>query len=309
VPFFLGIDGGGTKTRSVLGDENTVLATGSGSGCSVLRVGEACVRDSLACAIHEACVQGGVSPRQIACTCAGVTGAGDDDVAGAVQRLLSEIVGGAVEVVGDMEVALESAFGDGPGVVVVAGTGSISYGRNAKAEIARAGGWGRMISDEGSGHWIGVEALRTSLRAKDAGEDPTLLCGLMDALGASSVHDLAVRVNANPAQDFALLFPVVLSAADEGDPIAIDLLDRSGRELAVPVAAVARKLFPGGEEVAIATHGGVFASSARVAASFKQTLPGLCPQACFVDAVVNPALGALQRARRQFGSVNQQSSR
>ena len=65
MPFFLGIDGGGTKTRCVIGNENSVLATGSGSGCNIVRVGEACARDSLSGAIHEACVQAGLSPQQI----------------------------------------------------------------------------------------------------------------------------------------------------------------------------------------------------------------------------------------------------
>jgi len=75
VPFFLGIDGGGTKTRCVIGDDKSVLAAGSGSGCNIVRVGEACARDSLSAAIHEACAQAGVSPQQIARTCAGVAGA------------------------------------------------------------------------------------------------------------------------------------------------------------------------------------------------------------------------------------------
>jgi len=144
VTFFLGIDGGGTKTRCVLGDQTSVLGTGIGSGCSILRVGEACARDSLAGAIHEACVSAGVSPHQISRTCAGIAGAGDDGVASRLQRLLIEILGGAIEVIGDMEVALESAFDGGPGIVVVAGTGSIAFGRNEQGDTARAGGWGRM---------------------------------------------------------------------------------------------------------------------------------------------------------------------
>lgn len=299
--YFLGIDGGGTKTRCVLGNDDSILGTGTGSGCSILRVGEACARDSLAGAIHEACVSAGVSPQAISRTCAGVTGAADDGIASLVQRLLIEIIGGAIEVIGDMEVALESAFGGGPGIVLIAGTGSIAYGRNHQGETARAGGWGRLISDEGSGHWIGVEALRASLRAYDAGYNPRLLRKLMESLGARSVHDLAVRVNSDPAQDFASLFPVVLAAAEAGDPIGTDLLDRAGRELGVPVGAVAAQLFSGVEHVPVATHGGVFASSDRVKKAFAAQARNLCPMAELLDVAVDPALGALQRARREFG--------
>jgi N-acetylglucosamine kinase-like BadF-type ATPase len=264
-------------------------------------VGEACALDSLAGAIHEACVSAGISPQQISRTCAGVTGAADDGIASLVQRLLIDVIGGAIEVIGDMEVALESAFAGGPGIVLIAGTGSIAYGRNHQAETARAGGWGRLISDEGSGHWIGVEALRASLHAYDAGYNPRLLRKLMELLGARSVHDLAVRVNSNAAQDFASLFPVVLSAADAGDPIATDLLDRAGRELAVPVSAVAKQLFSAAEPVPVATHGGVFASSERTKKAFETEIRAICPMADLLEITIDPAMGALQRARREFG--------
>lgn len=299
--FFLGIDGGGTKTRCVLGDENSILGTGTGSGCSILRVGEACARDSLAGAIREACVQAGISPQQISRTCAGVTGAADDGIASLLQRLLIEVIGGAIEVIGDMEIAWESAFGGGPGIILIAGTGSIAFGRNDRGESLRAGGWGRLISDEGSGHWIVIEALRASLRAYDAGHNPRLLRKLMESLEARSVHDLAVRVNANAAQDFASHFPVVLAAAEAGDPIATDLLDRAGRELAVPVSAIATQLFPGFGQVCVAIHGGVFAGSDRVRNAFAAGLKVLCSRAQVLDGAIDPALGALNRARREFG--------
>ena len=299
--YFLGIDGGGSKTRCVLGDDDSILGTGTSSGCSILRVGEACARDSLAGAIHEACVQAGVSPLQISRTCAGITGAADDGMASLVQRLLIEIIGGAIEVIGDMEIALESAFAGGPGIVLIAGTGAIAYGRNERGESLRAGGWGRMISDEGSGHWVVIEALRQSLHAYDAGQNPRLLRKLMNVLEARSVHDLAVRVNANAAQDFASHFPVVLAAADAGDPIATNLLDRAGRELALPVSSIATQLFPARERVCVATHGGVLAGSARVRTSFGAELKRLCSSAQVLDTAIDPALGALNRARREFG--------
>jgi glucosamine kinase len=308
VTFFLGIDGGGTKTRCLLGDEHSILASGSAGGCNIVRVGEACARDSLSGAIHEACVQAGVSPQQIARTCAGIAGAGDDGVASLVQRLLIEILGGAIEVIGDMEVALESAFAGGPGVVVIAGTGSIVYGKNDRGEQTRAGGWGRMVSDEGSGHWIGVEAVRAALRARDAGEDSVLLLDLMAALGAGTVHDLVVRVNATPAPDFAALFPIVLAAAEHGDPEALDVLNRAGCELAKTAAVAISKLF-GNDDAPVATHGGVFAGSATVKQAFAQHLRALCPRALVIDTAIDPALGALQRARHEFGVWHKQDNR
>lgn len=301
MPLFLGIDGGGTKTRCVVGDATSVLGTGSGSGSNIVRLGEACARDSLSGAIHEACVQAGISPWQIDRTCAGLAGAGDDGIASLAQRLMIEIVGGAIEVIGDMEIALESAFGGGAGVIVIAGTGSIAYGRNSKGETARAGGWGRVISDEGSGHWIALEGIKASLREHDRGEDSYLLRELMIALGTSDVNDLAARSNADPLPEFAPLFPLVVVAAEGGDATAIKVLDQAGRELAGTAAAVVRRLFGDAEVVPIATHGGVFTGSARVKGIFDAELRRACPHARSVDCEVNPVMGALERARREFG--------
>lgn len=278
-----------------------MLATGSGSGCNIVRVGEACARDSLSAAIHEACVQAGVSPQQIARTCAGVAGAADDGVASRVQRVLIEIVGGAIEVIGDMEIALESAFGGAAGVIMIAGTGAIAFGRNDRGESARAGGWGRLISDEGSGHWIGAQAIGAALREHDGGNRSLLLDKLMAALEVGNVHDLAVRANSDPVPEFARLFPMVAAAEESGDPTAIEVLERAGVELAATAEIVIGRLFVDSEPVPVATHGGVFAGSVLVKEAFRAELRRLCPGATYIDAEVDPALGALEIARREFG--------
>ena len=305
MPFFLGIDGGGTKTRCLLGDDKSVLGTGTGSGCNVLRVGEACARDSLVAAIHEACVSGGVSPQKISRTCAGISGAADDGIASLVQRLLIEIVGGAIEVLGDMKVAMEAAFGGGPGVIVIAGTGSIAYGRNASGEKARAGGWGRVVSDEGAGHWIAARAFAAGLRARDEGRNSELLQALMSALDVRSAEDLVVKLNEDPVRDYAPLFPVVLASADASDADAIAVLQSAANELAKLAQVLVKRLF-GAEEVAVAVHGGVFASSAVVKQSFERHLRELCPSARCIPGEFDPALGALARARREFGVWHRQ---
>ena len=299
--FFLGIDGGGTKTRCVLGDENSVLALGTASGCSVLRVGEACARDSLAGAIHEACVQAGVSPKQIARTCAGIAGAGDDGIASVLQRLLIEIVAGAIEVIGDMEVALESAFGGGPGIVVIAGTGSIVFGRNEGGETSRAGGWGRILCDEGSAHWIVIKAIHSALHELDRGRGPCLLNDLLAFLDLRTPSDLVVYAGGSPTPEFAPALPVVLAAAERGDDIACAVLRNAGLELAGQACIVAQRLFHHAPEIPIAAHGGVFAGSAIVRSAFTDTVLENCQRSRVLGVVVDPAMGALQRARREFG--------
>src|SRR2546423_4016095 len=111
MPFFLGIDGGGTKTRCVLGDEDSQLGAGSSSSSKVQRVGKACARDALSAAVHEACVQAGGFPRQIVCTFAGITRTPRPEIAGVMRDLVISIVGGQVEIVGDVDIAFEDSFG------------------------------------------------------------------------------------------------------------------------------------------------------------------------------------------------------
>lgn len=299
MPFFLGIDGGGTKTRCVVGDKKSRLGAGNSSSSKVQRVGEACARDALSAAVQGACREANISPKQIVRTCAGITGAARPEIAGVMRDLVSNIVGGQVEIIGDIEIAFEDAFRSGPGVMMIAGTGSIVCGKNEKGETARAGGWGYPISDEGSGQWIGVEAVRAALHARDRGQTSELLNDLIGELGANSFEDFIVRLNANPPVDFATLFPTVLAASDKGNSVAAEVLTRAGQELAAMAASVIERLFHG-QSIAVATHGGVLASSAIVRKYLVQELTARHPKVEVLDREVDPARGALERARREF---------
>jgi len=299
MPFFLGIDGGGSKTRCVVGDEKSELGRATSSSSKVQRVGEACARDALAGAVHEACVHAGISPRQIVRSCAGITGAGRPEIAGVMRDLMSSIVGGQVEIVGDIEIAFEDGFGSGPGVMLIAGTGSIAFGKNKKGESARAGGWGYPISDDGSGQWIGAEAVREVLRACDRDQPAGLLNDLIEKLSASSFEDFIVRLNANPPVNFAALFPTVLAASDKGDSVASEILTRAGRELADIAGIVIERLFHE-QSVSVATHGGVLTSSTLVRESFARELRARHRRVELLGREIDPARGALERARREF---------
>ena len=212
---------------------------------------------------------------------------------------MTSIVGGQVEIVGDIEIAFEDAFGSSSGVMLIAGTGSIAFGRNGNGESARAGGWGYPVSDEGSGQWIGTEAVRAVLHMRDRGQSSELLHDLMERLAASSFEDLIVRLNANPPVDFATLFPTVLAAAEKGHQVAIEILTRAGRELSAMAGTVIERLFRE-QSVSVAIHGGVFASSEIVRKSFAQEIKLNYREAILLGREVDPARGALERARREF---------
>jgi glucosamine kinase len=301
VSIFLGIDGGGSKTLCVIGDQNSVWGTGTSAGSNVVRVGEARAQESLGAAIRQACAAANISPSRIEKTCVGIAGGALPEIAEVVRRLVSGFVTGEVAVVGDMVIAMEAAFGSGPGVIVNAGTGSIAYGRNSAGQTARAGGWGFAISDEGSGHWIGRSAVAASMRAFDeAGAERAgpLLEGIMKSWGVNARDRMVVAANGSPSPNFAALLRTVLSAADSGDAAARAVLTQAGVELATLAKIVIVRLFGDAVPVPVAVLGGVFRNCGLVQQVFYDRLRAAFPQILPKATPVDPAKGALELARR-----------
>lgn len=294
---FLGIDGGGSKTSCVIGDETSLLGSGTAGPSNVVRVGEKQAGESIDAALHQACTAANVSPAQIQKTCVGVAGGARPETAAMVRRLVSGLVPGEIEVVGDMVIALEAAWSGRPGIVVIAGTGSIAYGRNSSGQTARAGGWGFAISDEGSGHWIGRTAVAAAMRAYDEERSTLLLDRIMSAWVVSTPEQMILAANATPPPDFAALMGVVLLAADAGDRTALAILSKAGTQLAALAKIVITRL-SAKDAAPVAMSGGVFRNSALVRQVFYNTLRSEFPGAVIKQEIVDPVNGALEIARR-----------
>jgi N-acetylglucosamine kinase-like BadF-type ATPase len=323
VPYYLGIDGGGSKTTCAVGDATSLLATGTAGPSNVVRVGEARARESLQQAVRQSCAVAGITPQQIERVCIGAAGAGRPEISKLVRGILAEILSGEmlgqiiyghIQVVGDAQIALEAAFGSGAGVIVIAGTGSIACGRDREGRTARAGGWGFAISDEGSAHWIGRAALSAALRSIDRGDDQNagpvaaLLRELMKVWNLGSREDLVRAANFNGEDipgctpEFAAFFPVVLAAAGAGDALAQRVLTTAAGELAQLAAIVVHRLFPERQSsdsaaVPMAMAGGVFRHAAMVRELFYNDVRKQHPHVVLNSAVVEPVHGALQMAR------------
>jgi N-acetylglucosamine kinase-like BadF-type ATPase len=301
VPYYLGIDGGGTKTTCAVGDETRLLASTTAGPSNIVRVGEARARESLKQAVHKACEDAGILPENVTRTCVGGSGAAHPELGAIVRGILAEILPTPIDVVGDMEIALEAAFADGPGVILIAGTGSIAYGRDKNGETLRAGGWGFEIGDEGSAHWIGRATVNAILRASDrdgdAAASSTLAKSLFKTWGVSSFSDLARAANSIPPPDFAALFSTVAASSDD---VAREVLGKAGRELAEVAAVVIGRLFDadGIPTVPVAMTGGVFRHAAPVREAFYNELQKLEPRAQVISQIVDPVEGALRMARK-----------
>jgi N-acetylglucosamine kinase-like BadF-type ATPase len=303
VAYYLGIDGGGTKTTCAVGDESRLLAVAPAGPSNIVRVGEGEARQSLQQSVRQACAAAGIAPAEVSRTCVGGAGAARPELAEIVRSSLAEILSTPIDVVGDMQIALEAAFDTGPGVIVIAGTGSIAYGRDRQGMTARAGGWGFAIGDEGSAHWIGRAAVSAILRASDLRESSEELThspfatALFKAWGVTSLVDLARAANSIPPPNFAALFPVV---ADSSDDLAVQILTNAGRELAQNAAVVICRLFHKNEAVCVpvAMIGGVFRHAPLVREVFYNELRTLDSRAEVNPHVVEPVEGALRMARR-----------
>jgi glucosamine kinase len=306
VPYYLGVDGGGTKTTCAVGDDSHLIATATAGPSNIVRVGEAQARESLQQSVRQACAAAGITPAQVSHTCVGGAGAARPELAETVRRSLAEILPTPIDVVGDMQIALEAAFDTGPGVIVNSGTGSFAYGRDQQGTAVRAGGWGFAIGDEGSAHWIGRAAVSAVLRASDPRDgssasdslrESSLSAALLKTWGVTSLIDLARAANSIPPPDFAALFPPVAGSQDE---LATQVLRNAGRELANVAAVVIGHLFAKGHaaSVPVAMTGGVFRHAALVRQVFYNELRKLDPRAEVNPQVVEPVEGALRMARR-----------
>jgi N-acetylglucosamine kinase-like BadF-type ATPase len=297
VAIFLGIDGGGTKTTCAVGDETQLLATATSGGSNVIRSGEAQARSSLQEAIRKSCALAGIDPGRVTRICVGTAGAARPQVSDAIRRMVAEIAPADIRVMGDTLVALRAAFEDNEGVIVIAGTGSIAYGRNHQGQTARAGGWGYAISDEGSGQWIGRTAISCALRAHDEGEGSRLFDRILRAWGLASIDDLVRMANGVPPPDFASLVPTVLEGADTGDAVARSVLTQAGTELASVAKIVIAHIFADRPNVPVAMSGGVFRNSPLVRQVFYNSLRSEYPDVKIAATVVEPVKGALALAR------------
>jgi len=309
---FLAIDAGGSKTQCLLADETRILARGSTGTVKLMRVAEQEATVRLERMLQQIATTAGISLSHVTRTCFGLAGLSSPAVREWAQRVVGAMVGGELVLCGDEEIALDAAFAGGPGILVIAGTGSNAIGRTASGHIYGAGGWGPVLGDEGSGYWIGLEAIRAALRAQDriglGGVDTCLLRDIERHWKLGSLGELVALANhradsVRPAADFAALAPVVAHCAEEGDVLAAGILDRAGEELAEIVTLVYRKMSAAAtpEKPAaldVAFTGSVLAQIAPVWAAMAARLAVSLPIARVSGTPVDPLDGALWRARK-----------
>lgn len=300
----IGVDSGGTHTRVLVTDQSgTEVARAEGPG-SAIHPGAAAQSATVIRDVVRRALEGHDEP--VRALCVGASGAGRDEERDTLASSLdADRIAGTVLVVTDAEVALEDAFGAGPGVLLVAGTGSIAWGKGPTGLLSRCGGWGPVIGDEGSGAWLGRKALGVATASSDGREPETALAPALVA--GAHVDDVPSLIGwaarATPA-DFATLAPVVLEVAAMGDLRANSLVTLAVEELALHVRTVARQLFAD-ERAAfrLALHGGLLAKGSLLRRRVEQRLKLMTPGAMILAEPVVPERGAIRLAMREAGVV------
>jgi len=299
--YSLGFDGGGTKTEAILLDgAGSVIGQGLGGPSNPLRAGFDVALRSLNEAAVAALAQAGAKPAHVGAVCAGLAGAGRRNVVRRVLVYLAQAYPDAVaHVTTDLEVALEAAAGAGPGVVLIAGTGSAAYGRNAAGETARAGGYGPWIGDAGSAYEIGRKAVEAVARVRDQAAPVTLLSDMIPAaLKCATWDDLTERIAKNPDEVFPQLFPVVAAAAEAEDSTAREILFTAALGLGALAMIAVRRLRMQSEEFPLVKCGGVFGRTASFDVPLDSFLSSGAPRAKISRLQVSPAVGAARLAAR-----------
>jgi N-acetylglucosamine kinase len=294
----LGIDVGGTKTVCLLGDERgDAIASAKGPGANLQAVGELGLEKVLHRVMEETLAGETAAPGAI---CLGIAGVDRPEDAAVVRGVMARIGFKArILVVNDALVALRAAVPEGAGIVIVAGTGSIAYGCDRDGWAARAGGWGYVLGDEGSGYWMGRLAVRAIVREADGRGTPTTLTRRVLAhFGVDRPEDLLYTVY---REDFepAVLARVaahVQEARDEGDVVAGTILARAAGELAAAAASVTARLGMAADEFTFVLSGGMFKAVPWLRDEVTRLLPTLAPRSRVVHLQTEPALGAVRLA-------------
>ena len=306
--FFLAIDAGGTKTDYLLANESRTLARVRTGTIKRLRTDNETAALNLEEGLLKLTAASGVSMSAVNRTCIGTAGETVPLVADWLRSALARRVAGSLLLLGDVEIALDAAFKGGPGILVLAGTGSNVAGRTAAGTLSTCGGWGPMLADQGSGHAIGARALRSIFLAIDEGRETELQQAILNFWNLSSLEALIEFANQAPSPDVSRLTHLVFHCANRGDVIAREVLEFEGQQLGYLVRLLIRRMHstPGSEFFvpSLAFAGSIMEKVQPVRDAVIAEVHSEFPQTDAMLGIVDPIEGALFRAREVGSPVS-----
>jgi len=304
---YLGADGGGTKTHIVLiDDEKNLVCEGFSGASNPLRVGVEPAISNIIKALDATCDKAQLSRGDIVSATLGLAGVRRADLR---QRIRERFAGllriKQVEVITDAEIALYGTTLGKSGVVVIAGTGSICYGKNKNGKVAIAGGWGPIAGDEGGGTTIARRALQAIAKATDGRGKPTRLSEAgIEYFRTSTAENLLIAIYSPQVDNtrIAGFARLVAETAEEGDEIAVEILREAGCELGLAANAVIKKLELHRKKVPIGYVGSIFKAGELLTGSLMKTVHSFAPKAFLAKPKLSPAQAAAVMAFENYKS-------
>jgi N-acetylglucosamine kinase-like BadF-type ATPase len=305
--YYVGIDGGGTKSRLLAVDKNeepVAVLYGGSTNLASNQVSE--VRETLRSLFARMFAEGGLSPEGCLGVCVGSAGLDFPAACGQMESLVRESgFACPVAAVNDSLLALAAATDGGPGVIIISGTGSIAYGAGADGTIARCGGWGHILDDGGSGYWIGKEAIRRAFLAYDGRGRQTVLTGkVMDKLGVSNLPDAIEPLYGDGGigkPEIAEFCVMVQEGAEAGDAVCREILEEAAEELFALTDAILKKL--GQDDLSVAVSGGSIQNNPTLLAMFAARVSAVYPRVSVAEIKREPVWGAIRLCRKGKGAV------
>jgi N-acetylglucosamine kinase-like BadF-type ATPase len=300
----IGIDGGGSQTVALLAKTagGEILGQGTSGPSNIQSVGVERAAQALGEAVAAAFSAANLERGTVAAAALGMAGVDHPDAVAAVRGIAEQLqLAKRIEVVIDALLLLEAGTPDGWGLAVIAGTGSIAFGRTQDGRFDRSGGWGYLLGDEGSAYALGLGGARAVARASDGCAQPTVLTEkILAFMGLREPLEMIDAVYRGPwdRARLATIAPIVLAAAEEGDAVADQIIESEASNLACTAAGAARKLGLPADRLPLAITGGVILNSLHYRSRFLAAVRSLGIQPEPVTAVEEPAEGAIRIARR-----------
>lgn len=301
--YLIGIDGGGTKTDCAIADlSGKIIQQSSGKPSNFLIIGVKETVRNIFALIEENifALEGDFSDvKQIVI---GVAGAGREEDAKLLEKGFKDFADEegihfkGVKVISDAHIALEGAFPDSAGCILIAGTGSILFGKDEKGVIHRVGGFGRLIGDEGSGYSIGRKALNAVSKSSDGRGEETLISELLNSKMNSGSANAIINKVYNEKLDVASVAKIVIEAAEEGDPIAEDILDEEADELVLHIRSLIEKFRT--NILSVAFSGSLIDNENFYSDLLKRKIKSTLPNVKITQAVLSPIGGAILFAKK-----------
>jgi N-acetylglucosamine kinase-like BadF-type ATPase len=289
-----------------------VVGSGKAGSGNYHNVGAKQFQANLELALSRAWEASGMPPRAVNAVFLGLGGVTTEEDRAAIRDVVRDVPLMPTDRIGvahDLRIALMGSLAGGPGIVLIAGTGSSCYGRTANNRSWLAGGWGHVLDDLGSSYWMGLQAMIAATRDFDGrGQSTCLRTQVMEAMGLTEMRQVMRRVDLEgmPRSEIAALAHLATQAAEQGDAVARRIIAEGASELATLVATVADKLnwTTSADQIPVAVTGGLTNAGPIFMDPLENSIRARVPAAVLVTPKMTPVLGAVMLAIESLGDVD-----